>query len=291
MKWLIILLLLVPSSFALTTDQIIDLSLMVHKAGGVDVTDMIVRYGIEDPIVGLGTHQIKIYDASGKLRYSHWYSVGYTAYERILANESSLPYNDTIYDHDKDEEGIIYSTHERNETMLLAKIPYSEEYSRLDLIADGEVIFTLDLDSLLCNSDNSCRGYENYLSCSDCGSGSVDGYCIAQADGFCDEDCVKKHDPDCDEGVLDFMNLKEEARSVNPVRIPVNPEPLPQRPKIIIPEGDDYHQSSPEHEVILDMDQPEEEDVQAKLKYIIPIGIALFFLVIMLVYMKNGSDR
>ncbi|MBW2964606.1 hypothetical protein KY363_04045 [Candidatus Woesearchaeota archaeon] len=87
----------------------------------------------------------------------------------------------------------------------ISAIPYGGDMSEIasfKLFRDDEVY--LEKKTNFCDNDGvcepcvskSCTDYETYLTCSDCSSGSYDGYCDLKRDGVCDADCSYM-DGDC----------------------------------------------------------------------------------------------
>ncbi|MEK6861830.1 MAG: hypothetical protein AABY07_07735 [Nanoarchaeota archaeon] len=74
-------------------------------------------------------------------------------------------------------------------------LEYSNDIKYLKVYYNNEEKLSIDLEKELCNKDNICVGYENYLSCpTDCDISAKDNLCNEYALG-CDLDCY--HDRDC----------------------------------------------------------------------------------------------
>ena len=59
-----------------------------------------------------------------------------------------------------------------------------------------------------CNQDGICNGSETYLSCwDDCKSYSPDGLCLNYTGDGCDPDCAESIDPDCDDLIINGINV------------------------------------------------------------------------------------
>ncbi|MFH1424392.1 MAG: hypothetical protein ABIG20_01790 [archaeon] len=79
------------------------------------------------------------------------------------------------------------------------RVLYNENYSRVVLYKEDEIIFSYDLP-VYCNHDESCDESESFLSCpADCPSGSLDNICDRELyDNVCDPDCDPIYDSkDC----------------------------------------------------------------------------------------------
>lgn len=117
-------------------------------------------------------------------------------------------YNDDVYDFIDDAKtvqliddagNVLYS--ESFTSPWFA--PYYANSARIKVVSDeGDVL--LDTPLTLCNKNNVCEPCEgdmcsvaeNSMTCSDCASGSFDGFCDLKEDGVCDPDC-SMIDGDC----------------------------------------------------------------------------------------------
>lgn len=81
---------------------------------------------------------------------------------------------------------------------LSVRKPCNNEWIVIDIMHNDKLIFSLPVKELICNNDKICNDYESYLTCSDCPSGSKDGWCDRKLDSVCDPDCIDKTlDLDC----------------------------------------------------------------------------------------------
>lgn len=84
-----------------------------------------------------------------------------------------------------------------NATYIPLTLPYSENSKYLKIYYKNKELLSADIQSLLCNHNGSCSGFENYLSCpQDCSPSGEDYYCNKAEDNICDPDC-SFGDPDC----------------------------------------------------------------------------------------------
>ncbi len=163
-----VILMTVPAILAF--DKTISLTLVIHENGTAHHRDMSMRYGKVDPsITSEGTtHHFKAYDKDGELVQEQ--------------DETKLF---TVHAFGEEyHNNITYSTY---------RLP--PETARIEMYEGDRKIMDEEIASLLCNNDDECNGFENLLSCKDCGDYSKDGYCDRVMDGVCDGDCTE--DPDC----------------------------------------------------------------------------------------------
>ncbi len=111
--------------------------------------------------------------------------------ERVMYN-SYLPVNFRRLDTSEDVQEVLTSS----------KLPYQGNLGkvRISRFAEGQerVLWSYDLKKL-CNRDGICNNYENHISCPiDCPITSPDGVCETKIDSFCDPDCAKGLDRDCE---------------------------------------------------------------------------------------------
>jgi hypothetical protein len=85
-----------------------------------------------------------------------------------------------------------------------AKVPFDKSFAKVKVFSSDSLVAEHELN--FCNNNNVCepctgnlcRIMENHITCSDCSSGSADGFCDTVADGICDPDCdFDTADPDC----------------------------------------------------------------------------------------------
>lgn len=81
---------------------------------------------------------------------------------------------------------------------IVLTIPYNEDAFKVIFYHNTKILYDEKILELLCNKNDICESFENYLSCpDDCASGSKDNYCDKILDGVCDPDCAEEVDIDC----------------------------------------------------------------------------------------------
>lgn len=83
------------------------------------------------------------------------------------------------------------------DVLLTKRLPYFGNEGQIQFLFENEVLFEYDLKNL-CNNNNVCDGFENYITCeSDCMLSNFDGVCVSDRDNICDPDCSSRVDSDC----------------------------------------------------------------------------------------------
>jgi hypothetical protein len=91
-----------------------------------------------------------------------------------------------------------------NEVVETVKLPFTGKEKYVVVEFNGNEVLKQDVDLMLCNDNRVCDSTETFLSCPrDCPLNEKDGFCLRQADGICDPDCLKNVDKDC---VKEFSN-------------------------------------------------------------------------------------
>jgi len=161
----VLFILLMGTSYA---DKVIVMDVTVYKEGSAEINDIKVRYGSPEIKNPEGTHSMVV--SGGRTVSSKNMTITFKAY-----------YHEEIFYY--------------NSSMVYSRLPYDPDSKMLDIYEGEEIIHSENIGKLLCNHDEICGGYENYLSCGDCGDKSKDGFCDRVLDGVCDGDCGD--DPDC----------------------------------------------------------------------------------------------
>ncbi len=144
------------------------------------LTFLSLRYGQPEKELDVPSENyMALYDEEGKIAFKQPFFPSFT----IL-----------IESNNSEEEGRITET---EKYPAFFRFPYPEKIKYLSYVRNGEVISLIDLNESLCNHNSECDGFENYLSCSDCGESSHDSYCEAEQDNVCDADCKPDEDSDC----------------------------------------------------------------------------------------------
>ena len=105
---------------------------------------------------------------------------------RVQDYQTSFPIDFTITDPPTKVDSML----------IVSRLPYTDT-GMLEVLYQNEVIMSYDL-SELCNANNRCDNFENYLSCpDDCPLPIPDGICVPAEDTICDPDCDTRTDLDC----------------------------------------------------------------------------------------------
>jgi hypothetical protein len=158
-------------------DKVLIIDMDVMKSDNAVLNDLVVRYGREEKNIAFeGTHKLQIVGLDGNVLYTKDLGITFTVYAHSFGHDIAFEYdNTTIY----------------------IRIPYNPDFHFLKLYKGDKLIFEENIAIILCNYDGICSGSENYLSCTDCGDNSKDGFCDIKKDGVCDGDCIEQKDPDC----------------------------------------------------------------------------------------------
>lgn len=151
-------------------EKVINIGVEICKSNEVDLKEVSIIDGIKTEYEDSGDYTLYLLGYKGNVLHKHNFKIDFVLY-----------FDPPIF---VDCMSKVF------------KLPYSEDFSSIKLTKNENTL--LEKEIKICDLDDACEGYENYISCpQDCSSGSSDGYCDKVFDKICDPDCARDVDVDC----------------------------------------------------------------------------------------------
>jgi len=279
----IFVLLSVPPVYSIP-GKIISLDLLFDKNDNVEIINLGVWYGSLDKMYDMTSkYRFEILDSESRIVLSNGIAVSFFAYGEVKMYNSNATAPSEIIEYD--------------ESHVFLRLPYSPEYKDLNIYKESKLIFNTDLGELLCNNNNICDGYENYLSCRDCGNDSKDGFCNKILDGVCDGDCETKEDSDC----IIFKNNIDTKKIIDSGRnnsIAGQPNPVEDDKKKEVLDKENISKTAYNKKEDKDNETESEDEVKqpkSKMNYLVisfqVMAVIIIIIVLVNIYKKRKKEE
>ncbi|MCF7860797.1 hypothetical protein K9M79_01010 [Candidatus Woesearchaeota archaeon] len=180
------------SAVAIAYSEMLVIEFTLSQAGTAELTALNVYEGSESEILtDTGDYTVTLLDADGKELYKKYFTPQFTAWADAIDPSKAFP---VMPGQEIGTQGQI----DRSEIQMILRVPMVEGAKKFQIRKDSKVLINKEIN--LCNMDGSCNPTlgENYLTCEDCQSGSVDDYCDGVFDDICDRDCRTQGREDMD---------------------------------------------------------------------------------------------